>query len=225
MMLHIPNVLTPEQVRAMRAAIDAADWVDGRGTVGAQGAQVKNNRQLPENSPVALEQGRAVLQALAVHPMYFGAALPLRTVPPLFNRYAGGETYGLHIDGAVRPLPHGAALRTDLSCTLFLCEPDDYEGGELVVVDTYGTHEVKLAAGDALVYPSGSVHQVRPVTRGERVASFLWTQSMVREDGKRAMLFDLDTHIQTLRGEHGDSATTVGLTAHYHNLLRMWAEV
>ena len=225
MMLHIPNVLTPEQVRAMRAAIDAADWVDGRATVGAQGAQVKHNRQLPENSPVALEQGRLIQQALAAHPLYFAAALPLRTVPPLFNRYAGGETYGLHVDGAMRPLPHGTALRTDLSCTLFLCEPEDYEGGELVVVDTYGTHEVKLPAGDLILYPSTSLHRVEPVTRGERVCSFFWVQSMVRDDSRRAMLFELDQTIQKLRARLGETEETVALTGQYHNLLRMWSEV
>ncbi|MFN9475539.1 Fe2+-dependent dioxygenase [Acidovorax sp.] len=225
MMLHIPNVLTPEQVRAMRTAMDAADWVDGRATVGAQGAQVKHNRQLPEHSPVALEQGRTVLQALATHPLYFAAALPLRTVPPLFNRYAGGETYGLHVDGAMRPLPHGGALRTDLSCTLFLCEPEDYEGGELVVVDTYGTHEAKLPAGDLILYPSTSLHRVEPVTRGERVCSFFWVQSMVRDDARRAMLFELDQTIQKLRVRLGETEETVALTGQYHNLLRMWSEV
>jgi len=224
-MLHIPNVLTPEQVRTMRAAIDAADWVDGRATVGAQGAQVKNNRQLPENAPVAQEQGRIVQQALAAPPLYFAAALPLRAVPPLFNRYAGGETYGLHVDGAMRPLPQGAALRTDLSCTLFLCEPEDYEGGELVVVDTYGAHEVKLPAGDLVLYPSTSLHRVEPVTRGERVCSFFWVQSMVRDDARRAMLFELDQTIQKLRARLGETEETVSLTGQYHNLLRMWSEV
>jgi PKHD-type hydroxylase len=225
MMLHIPKVLTPEQVRAMRAAIDAADWVDGRATVGAQGAQVKHNRQLPEHSPVALEQGRLIQQALAVHPLYFAAALPLRTVPPLFNRYSGGETYGLHVDGAMRPLPGGGALRTDLSCTLFLCEPEDYDGGELVVVDTYGTHEAKLPAGDLVLYPSTSLHRVEPVTRGERVCSFFWVQSMVRDDVRRAMLFELDQTIQKLRARLGETEETVALTGQYHNLLRMWSEV
>lgn len=225
MMLHIPKVLTPEQVCAMRAAIDAADWVDGRATVGAQGAQVKHNRQLPEHSPVSLEQGHLIQQALAAHPLYFAAALPLRTVPPLFNRYAGGETYGLHVDGAMRPLPGGGALRTDLSCTLFLCEPEDYEGGELVVVDTYGTHEAKLPAGDLVLYPSTSLHRVEPVTRGERVCSFFWVQSMVRDDVRRAMLFELDQTIQKLRARLGETEETVALTGQYHNLLRMWSEV
>ena len=227
MMLHIPGVLTPEQVSAIRARLDQApEWIDGRESVGAQGAQVKRNRQLGEGTPLALELGQMVSGALMANPLFFAAVLPLRVLAPYFNAYAGGEHYGLHVDGAIRAQRGGLpAVRADVSTTVFLSEPDEYDGGELEVVDLYGTHEVKLAAGDAIVYPSGSVHQVRPVTRGERVASFLWTQSMVRDDGKRAMLFDLDTHIQALRGEHGDSSMTVGLTAHYHNLLRMWAEV
>lgn len=227
MMLHIPGVLTPAQVSAIRARLnDAPEWIDGRESVGAQGAQVKRNRQLGEGTPLALELGQIVSAALMTNPLFFAAVLPLRVLAPYFNAYSGGEHYGLHVDGAIRA-QRGAlpALRADVSTTVFLSEPDEYDGGELEVVDLYGTHEVKLAAGDAIVYPSGSVHQVRPVTGGERVASFLWTQSMVREDSKRAMLFELDTHIQALRGAHGESAATVGLTAHYHNLLRMWAEV
>ena len=226
MMLHIPNVLTREQVAAMRAAIDAADWVDGRATVGSQGAQVKRNRQLPESSPVALEQGRIVQQALLASPLFFAAALPLRIVPPLFNRYSGGETYGLHVDGSVRNVPGSPLrLRTDVSSTLFLCDPDEYDGGELVVVDTYGTHEVKLPAGDLILYPSTSLHRVEPVTRGERVCSFFWTQSMVRDDARRAMLFEMDQAIQQLRTRLGETPETVTLTGQYHNLLRMWTEV
>ncbi|MFT4243768.1 MAG: Fe2+-dependent dioxygenase [Acidovorax sp.] len=225
MLLHIPNVLTREQVAAMRAAIDAADWTDGRATVGSQGAQVKRNRQLPETSPVALEQGRIIQQALAAHPLFFAAALPLRVVPPLFNRYSGGETYGLHVDGAVRSVPGSPLrLRTDVSSTLFLCDPEDYDGGELVVVDTYGTHEVKLPAGDLILYPSTSLHRVEPVTRGERVCSFFWTQSLVRDDARRAMLFEMDQTIQKLRDRLGETEETVSLTGQYHNLLRMWSE-
>lgn len=225
MMLHIPNVLTREQVAAMRAAIDAADWVDGRTTVGSQGAQVKRNRQLPESSPVALEQGRIVQQALLASPLFFAAALPLRIVPPLFNRYSGGETYGLHVDGSVRNVPGSPLrLRTDVSSTLFLCDPEDYDGGELVVVDTYGTHEVKLPAGDLILYPSTSLHRVEPVTRGERVCSFFWTQSLVRDDARRAMLFEMDQTIQKLRDRLGETNETVSLTGQYHNLLRMWSE-
>ena len=225
MLLHIPNVLTREQVAAMRAAIDAADWVDGRATVGSQGAQVKRNRQLPESSPVALEQGRIVQQALLASPLFFAAALPLRIVPPLFNRYSGGETYGLHVDGSVRNVPGSPLrLRTDVSSTLFLCDPEDYDGGELVVVDTYGTHEVKLPAGDLILYPSTSLHRVEPVTRGERVCSFFWTQSLVRDDARRAMLFEMDQTIQKLRDRLGETDETVSLTGQYHNLLRMWSE-
>ncbi len=226
MMVHVPQVLSPAQVAQMRAALDAADWIDGRDTVGPQGARVKHNRQLAEQSPVALEQGRTIREALAGHPLFFSAALPARLVPPLFNRYEGGETYGLHVDGAVRSLPGGAGqLRTDLSCTLFLCEPEDYDGGELEVVDTYGTHEVKLPAGDLILYPASSLHQVHPVTRGARVCAFFWLQSMVRDDARRALLFELDRNIQSLRRRLGESAESVALTATYHNLLRMWAEV
>ena len=226
MMLHVPEVLTAAQVRELRAALDATDWVDGRETVGAQGAQVKRNRQLPEHSPVSQSLGRSVLAALARHSLFFSAALPLRFVPPLFNRYEGGEHYGLHVDGALRTVPGtGEQLRTDLSCTLFLCDPDDYEGGELEVVDTYGVHEVKLPAGDLILYPSTSLHRVTPVTRGARVCAFFWLQSMVRDNGQRAMLFELDQTIQRLRARDGESDESVALTGHYHNLLRMWSQV
>jgi PKHD-type hydroxylase len=226
MMLHIPNVLTRDQVADIRQRLDATDWVDGRATAGLQGAQVKQNRQLPELSPVGLELGKIILTALADHPLFFSAALPLRHVPPLFNRYEGGEHYGLHIDGSVRSVPGTTLrLRTDLSSTLFLCDPEEYDGGELVVVDTYGTHEVKLPAGDLILYPSSSLHRVEPVTRGVRVCSFFWTQSMVRDDTQRSMLFELDRSIQSLRARHGESEETLALTGHYHNLLRMWADV
>ena len=225
MMLHIPAVLTREQVIAIRAAIDAADWVDGRATAGSQGAQVKRNRQLPENSPVALEQGCIIEQALAANALYFSAALPARTMAPLFNRYADSETYGLHVDGAARRLAGAQQwMRTDVSCTLFLTDPGEYDGGELVVVDTYGTHEVKLPAGDLILYPSTSLHRVDPVTRGERVSSFFWAQSMVRDDAQRAMLFEMDQTIQRLREKLGETDETLTLAGQYHNLLRMWAE-
>nr|WP_312371164.1 Fe2+-dependent dioxygenase [Delftia acidovorans] len=225
MMLHIPHVLTREQVIAIRAAIDAAGWVDGRATAGSQGAQVKRNRQLPENSPVALEQGRIIEQALAANALYFSAALPARTMAPLFNRYADSETYGLHVDGAARRLAGAQQwMRTDVSSTLFLTDPGDYDGGELVVVDTYGTHEVKLPAGDLILYPSTSLHRVEPVTRGERVSSFFWAQSMVRDDAQRAMLFEMDQTIQRLREKLGETDETLTLAGQYHNLLRMWAE-
>ena len=224
-MLHIPNVLTRDQVADIRARLAASDWIDGRATVGAQGARVKQNRQLPESSPLSLELGQVVLAALARNPLFFAAALPRRTMPPLFNLYAGGEHYGDHVDGAVRTLPGSRELlRTDVSSTLFLCEPDEYDGGELIASDTYGEHAVKLPAGDLILYPSTSVHRVEPVTRGERICSFFWTQSMIRDDARRAMLFDLDRTIEALRARIGDCEETVALTAHYHNLLRQWAE-
>ncbi len=226
MMLHVPEVLSPDQVRRMRATLDATQWVDGRETVGDQGAQVKRNRQLSEHSPVGRELAKTVLAALARNPLFFSAALPARFVPPLFNRYEGGEHYGLHVDGAVRAVPgNEQPLRTDLSCTLFLCDPDDYDGGELEVVDTYGSHEVKLPAGDLILYPSSSLHRVHPVTRGARVCAFFWAQSMVRNDQQRAMLFELDQNIQKLRARLGESEETVALTGHYHNLLRLWSEI
>ena len=225
MMLHIPAVLSPEQVATMRTQLDQSGWVDGRATVGQQGAQVKRNRQLPEASPLARELGQLVQAALAANPLFFAAALPLRVVPPLFNRYGVGEAYGAHVDGAVRQIPGSPLpLRTDVSATLFLSGPDEYEGGELTVMDTYGAHEVKLPAGDLVVYPSSSVHQVAPVTRGERICSFFWVQSMVRDDARRSMLLDLDQNIQRLRARLGDCEELVGLTSHYHNLLRQWAE-
>ncbi len=225
MLLHIPAVLTPEQVAQLRRKLGAAGWDDGRATVGPQGAQVKRNRQLRAGDPLAVELGTLVREAVLKHPLFFAAALPLRVLPPLFNRYEGGEQYGLHVDGAVMR-QHGsdAPLRSDVSTTLFLSEPDEYEGGELVVVDSYGTHEVKLPAGDMIVYPATSLHQVLPVTRGARVASFFWTQSMVRLDHQRAMLFELDQTIQKLRAKLGDDDSVKSLTAHYHNLLRQWAD-
>jgi PKHD-type hydroxylase len=226
MMLHIPEVLTREQVALIRRRLDEADWVDGRATVGTQGAKVKQNRQLPETSPVARELGQIVLDALANSPLFFSAALPLRTCPPLFNSYAGGEHYGNHIDGSMRRIPDtNQWLRTDVSTTLFLCDPEEYDGGELIVEDAYGVHEVKLPAGDLILYPSTSVHRVEPVTRGARVCSFFWTQSMVRDDGRRALLLELDRNIQALRTRLGDCDEMVGLTGHYHNLLRQWSEV
>lgn len=226
MMLHIPEVLSRDQVAHIRRRLDEADWVDGRATVGTQGAKVKQNRQLPETSPVAKELGQIVLDALAGNPLFFSAALPLLTCPPLFNSYAGGEHYGNHIDGAMRRIPAtGQWLRTDVSSTLFLCDPEEYDGGELIVEDAYGVHEVKLPAGDLILYPSTSVHRVEPVTRGARVCSFFWTQSMVRDDGRRALLLELDRNIQSLRARLGDCDEMVGLTGHYHNLLRQWSEV
>jgi PKHD-type hydroxylase len=226
MLLHVPEVLTAAQVADIRRRLETADWVDGRATVGAQGAQVKRNRQLDEFSPVGQELGRAVLKALLANPLYMSAALPLRHMPPLFNRYEGGEHYGLHVDGAIRSVP-GTTLqmRTDLSCTLFLAGPDEYDGGELEIVDTYGTHSVRLPAGDLLLYPSSSLHRVHPVTRGVRMASFFWVQSLVRDVARRQMLFELDQNIQALREQVGDVEAVLGLTGQYHNLVRMWSEV
>jgi len=220
------NDLSTEQYRPMLRLLDSADWADGKGTVGEQGALVKRNRQLPELSTVGRQIGELILTALARHPLFFSAALPLKTVPPLFNRYEGGEHYGLHVDGSVRSIPgSGEQLRTDLSCTLFLCEPEDYEGGELEVVDTYGTHEVKLPAGDLILYPSSSLHRVHPVTAGARVCSFFWVQSMVRDERARRLLFDLDQTIQRLTTKLGvEDPEVVRLGGIYHNMIRYWAE-
>lgn len=225
MMLHIPGILDSAEVASLRQQLDEADWIDGRASVGSQGAQVKRNRQLPEHSALARELGQFVLKALARSPLFFSAALPLHISPPLFNSYAGGEHYGNHVDGAIRrSAPDNRWLRTDVSSTLFLSKPDEYDGGELVVEDMYGVHEVKLPAGDLIIYPSTSIHRVEPVTRGERVCSFFWSQSMVRDDARRAMLLELDRNIQSLRATLGECTETVSLTGHYHNLLRQWAE-
>lgn len=224
MLLHIPNVLRSDQVAQMRQRLEAADWTDGRETVGAQGAKVKRNLQLPDASPLRDELAREVLAALARHPLYHAAALPLRTLPPRFNRYEGGGEYGFHVDGAVMALPNGEQLRSDISCTLFLADPETYDGGELIVSDTYGEHEVKLPAGDLIVYPSSSLHRVMPVTRGTRLAAFFWVQSLIRDDTRRRMLLELDTSIQTLTRTGADAAAVLQLTGVYHNLLRQWAE-
>lgn len=229
MLLHIPNVLTREQVARFRKVLDTAGWVDGRETVGPQGAQFKRNLQLPDASPVRAELGREVQAALKGSPLYFSAALPLKELLPRFNRYEGGGEYGFHVDGSVLVLQEPGKelqhLRSDISCTLFLSEPEEYDGGELTVTDVYGEHEVKLPAGDMILYPSTSLHKVGPVTRGARLAAFFWVQSMVRQDWQRTMLFDLDQAIQKLRARHGESEEAVALTSHYHNLLRLWAEV
>ena len=226
MLVHIPEVLSKAEVAEVRKRLAAADWVDGRATVGQQGAVVKRNRQLPVDSPVARELGELILKRLYATPLFMAAALPLRSGPPLFSTYSGGEHYGFHVDGAVRQLPFNQlSLRTDVSSTLFLSEPQEYDGGELEVQDTYGIHEVKLPAGDLVLYPSSSLHQVTPVTRGERVCSVFWSQSMVRSDAQRSQLYELDSTIQQLRGKLGDCPEVLTLTGHYHNLLRQWAEV
>jgi PKHD-type hydroxylase len=225
MLLHIPDVLSAEQVTQMRAALEAADWTDGRETVGVQGAQVKRNQQLPDGSPLRRQLGQQIQAALARHPLYHAATLPQRMLPPRFNRYADGGQYGFHVDGAVMALPDdGGQLRSDISCSLFLNEPQDYDGGELIISDTYGEHEVKLPAGDLIIYPSSSLHRVAPGTRGARLASFFWVQSLIRDDGQRRLLFELDTSIQTLSRSGADADAVLQLTGVYHNLLRQWAE-
>ena len=225
MLLAIPNVLTPDQVAQARQKLEAAEWVDGRVTAGHQGARVKDNQQLPVDHPVAREVGQMIVQALGQNPLFMSAALPLHILPPMFNRYSGGQTFGTHVDGSVRTLPNGQRIRTDLSCTLFFAGPEEYDGGELVVEDTYGTKSVKLPAGHMVLYPSTSLHHVTPVTRGTRLCSFFWLQSMVRQDTQRALLFDLDVAIQRLGAENATHPSVVQLTGVYHNLLRQWAEM
>ncbi len=225
MMYHIPGVLTADEVAQLRAQLALAPWIDGRATVGNQGAQVKNNQQVDTQSELYQKLQSAVLQAVNQHSLFFAAALPRQISSPLFNRYQQQETYGFHVDGAVRSHPQSGWMRTDLSATLFLCEPESYDGGELVVNDTFGQHSVKLPAGDLILYPASSLHCVTPVTRGVRVASFMWIQSMIRDDKKRAMLFELDRNIQTLRTRHGENEEVLSLLNLYHNLLREWSEI
>jgi PKHD-type hydroxylase len=226
MLLKIPSVLTAEQLAECRRQLEAAEWVDGRVTAGHQSAKAKNNAQLSEDSPVARKLGQLILAALEVHPLFLSAALPARIFPPLFNRYGGGQAFGVHVDNAVRQVrntPH--RVRTDISATLFLAQPEEYDGGELIVEDTYGMHSVKLPAGDMILYPATSLHRVQAVTRGARLASFFWIQSMVRDDGQRTLLFDLDLAIQRLGADVPEHPSVVQLTGVYHNLLRQWAEV
>jgi PKHD-type hydroxylase len=228
MLVPIRGVLDKDQLSLFRQRLAAADapWVDGRATAGHQGAQVKRNLQIAEGSPLALELGDIVLAALERHPLFISSALPNRVYPPMFNRYEGGMHFGSHVDGSVRLLPGtNTKIRTDLSATLFLAEPDSYDGGELLIEDIYGTQTIKLAAGDMVLYPASSLHQVTPVTRGARVACFFWVQSMVRDNEQRALLFDLDSSIQRLNAGDADQMARVQLTGCYHNLLRMWSEV
>jgi len=224
MLLHIPQVLTAQEVAEFRRRLDGADWTDGRETVGAQGARVKRNEQLPDTSPLRAELGQAVLNALQRCPLFFAAALPRKILPPRFNRYAGGGEYGFHIDGAVMRLGDNEHLRSDVSCTLFLNDPDEYDGGRLTISDTYGEQSIALPAGDAIIYPSTSLHRVEPVTRGARLASFFWIQSLVRDDRQRQMLFEMDTSIQKLTMDGADEDAVLQLTCVYHNLLRLWSE-
>ena len=227
MLICVPDVLSKAEVADFRAAMDAADWEDGRSTAGAQSAMVKKNEQLPPNGELARQLGEAVIKALVANPLFVSAAIPKQIFPPLFNRYGVGQHFGVHVDNAVRG-DHltGARIRTDLSVTLFLSEPDEYDGGELIVEDYYGSHRVKLPAGHLVLYPATSLHAVTAVTRGVRVASFFWLQSMVRDGHARSLIFDLDTAIQGLVRRVGrDDPELVKLTGIYHNLIRCWAEV
>jgi PKHD-type hydroxylase len=227
MLLHIPNVLSDEQVAYARKVLEESAWVDGKMTAGEQAGKAKLNLQIPEGSPAAREVGELILRALGMNPMFNAAALPLRVLPPMFNRYDVGMKFDAHVDGAIRAVPGaGIRMRADVSTTVFLTAPEDYDGGELIIDDTYGSHKVKLPAGDMVVYPSTSLHSVTEVTRGSRWASFFWTQSMIKDDGKRMLLFDLDMAIQEIRRTlSDDNRAVVALTNHYHNLLRRWAEM
>ncbi len=226
MLLKVPQILDAAGLARARELLAIAPWADGRTTAGRQAAQVKNNQQLQPGSDQHRELQALVLQALEKHPLFFSATLPKRVLPPLFNRYSGAaNAYGSHVDQAVRYLPGGTQrVRTDISCTLFLSEPADYDGGELVIADTFGEQRVKLAAGDLVVYPGSSVHRVEPVTRGTRLASFFWIESMVRADEQRRLLYEMDMSLMKLRGELGETEALVQLTGTYHNLLRMWAD-
>ena len=226
MLLAIPDVLTSEQVAQARRVFESVEWTDGRITAGHQSARAKNNLQIPENHPAARELGDMILDALGRNALFISAALPHRVFPPLFNSYAGGQSFGTHVDNAIRSITGTThRIRTDLSATLFFTHPEEYDGGELVVEDTYGTHSVKLPAGHMILYPATSLHHVRPVTRGNRVCSFFWIQSMIRDDGKRSLLFDLDMAIQRLNQDMAEHPSAVQFTGIYHNLLRQWAEL
>jgi len=225
MLLNIPNVLDAGKIEECHQALESAEWSDGKATAGYLSSRVKNNVQLPEGHPVARKLGGMILDALDVNQLFISAALPLKVLPPLFNRYSGGQSYGGHIDGAVRPVfgtPH--RLRTDLSATLFLSPPETYDGGELVIEDRFNPRRVKLAAGDMLLYPGTSVHHVEPVTRGVRIAAFFWIQSMVRDEAKRDILFGLDTALQRLGRDVANHPSLVEIAGCYHNLLRLWSD-
>ena len=225
MLLVIPDLLSPEQTRQCRDALARADWIDGRGTAGHAALKAKHNLQLAADHPLARQLGDLILEALTASPVFMSAALPLRVLPPRFNRYEGGGNYGFHIDNSVMNVP-GAALRvrTDISSTLFFSDPDEYDGGELVIQDTYGEQRIKLPAGDLVVYPGTSLHQVTPVTRGARLASFFWTQSLVRDDAQRSLLYQMDRAIQSLTAKGGSDDEVSTLIGVYHNLLRQWSE-
>lgn len=225
MLLHIPQVLNSAELLELRKLLASANWADGKVTAGTQSEQVKRNIQLPETSAEAEQARQIVLKALSRNALFFSAALPKKIYPPLFNQYREGMDFGAHIDNAVRTHAiSGMHVRTDISCTLFIADPESYEGGELVIEDTYGHQMVKLPAGDMVLYPGTSLHHVRPVTQGARLASFFWIQSMIREDAQRTLLFDMDAAIATLREQVGDNAAVIRLTGNYHNLIRMWAD-
>lgn len=226
MLLQIPSVLTQEQTAECRRLLESSEWIDGNATAGHQSRLAKQNLQLAENDPAAFEMGGLIVGELQVNPLFVSAALPLKVFPPLFNRYEGGQNFGTHVDNAIRrSRVTGDQIRTDLSATLFFSDPDEYEGGELVIEDTYGVQKVKLAAGSMILYPASSLHHVTPVTSGTRLASFFWIQSIVRDDGCRSILFDMDTAIQQLAAADPLHPSVVQLTGVYHNLLRRWAEV
>lgn len=226
MLITIPDVLTPAQVAEARKILNAAEWVDGRVTAGHQSAKAKDNMQIPEGHPAAQRLGDLILGALGKNPLFLSAALPLRVFPPLFNKYSGGQSFGTHVDNAIRQIPGTPhRIRTDLSATLFFAGPEEYDGGELCVEDVYGVKKVKLPPGHMVLYPSTSLHHVTPVTRGARICSFFWLQSMIRDDGHRSLLFDLDLAIQRLSADHPNHPSAVQLTGVYHNLLRQWAEM
>ena len=227
MLVAIPNALNAQQLQEVRGRLEAAGdaWVDGRVSAGYQGAPVKHNEQIDERSAVAAECQSIILGSLERHPLFISAVLPNEVYPPMFNRYGEGMAFGAHVDGSVRIHPHtGRKLRTDVSATLFLSEPDEYDGGELVVHDAFGAHRVKLAAGDMAVYPATSLHEVTPITRGRRLASFFWVQSLVRDDAQRSMMFDLDNAIQRLNQTGADAPARRSLVGVYHNLMRQWSD-
>ncbi len=226
MLITIPDLLSSDQLAEVRAVLDSADWIDGNATSGTQSALAKRNEQLPEDSIAAVQAGRIVLDALAASPLFVAAALPLKVFPPLFNRYAGGQAFDTHVDSAIR-IRRGSdfRIRSDLSATLFLADPESYDGGELVIEDRFGPREIKLPAGHMVLYPASSLHRVAPVTRGVRLASFFWAQSMVQDEAARRILFDLDSAVQSVAGAQGPGdPAVVQLTGVYHNLLRRWAQ-
>lgn len=227
MLVHVPNLLSPEEVQYFVHRLDETEWTDGKITAGSQSAKAKNNLQIPQDSQTGRELGEIILRALGQNPIFNSAVLPLRVFPPLFNRYDEGMFFEAHVDNAIRPLPGtGFRIRTDVSSTLFLSDPDSYDGGELIIQDTYGTQKVKFSAGDMVIYPSSSLHSVSKVTRGSRWASFFWTQSLVRDDTKRALLYNFDQSIMATRQELPDDHPAVlGLTSTYHNLIREWSEL